>query len=74
MNKRMYTPAAAILLVALMGSGCGFQMVTGSGNIVTETRNVSGFTSITLAGIGNLYLTQGAAESVRIEAEDNLIP
>jgi len=74
MNKRMYIPAAAILLVALMVSGCGFQMVTGSGNIVTETRNVSGFTSITLAGIGNLYLTQGAAESVRIEAEDNLIP
>jgi len=73
MNKRLYIPAA-MLLVALMISGCGFQMVTGSGNIATETRPVSSFTSVTLAGIGNLYLTQGAAESDRIEAEDNLIP
>ena len=49
-------------------------MVAGSGKIATETRNVSGFTSVTLAGIGNVYLTQGPAELVRIEAEDNLIP
>jgi len=73
MNKRLYIPAT-ILLVAIMVSGCGFQMVTGSGTLATETRNLSGFTSVTLAGIGNVYLTQGAAESVRIEAEDNLIP
>ncbi len=73
MNKRIIIPTT-ILLVALLVSGCGFQMVTGSGKIATETRNVSGFTSVTLAGIGNVYLTQGATESVRIEAEDNLIP
>ena len=73
MNKRIYIPTT-ILLVALLLSGCGFQMVTGSGKIAMETRNVSGFTSVTLAGIGNVYLTQGKAESVRIEAEDNLIP
>ncbi len=63
-----------ILLVAMLVSGCGFQIVTGSGKIATETRNVSGFTSVSLAGIGNVYLTQGQTESVRIQAEDNLIP
>jgi hypothetical protein len=73
MNKRIYLPAA-ILLVALLVSGCGIQMVIGSGKLATGTRNVSGFTSVTLAGIGDVYLTQGPAESVRIEAEDNLIP
>jgi predicted small secreted protein len=73
MNKRIYIPAI-LLLVALLVSGCGFQMVSGSGRIATETRNVHGFTSVTLAGIGNVYLTQGPTESVRIEAEDNLIP
>ncbi len=73
MNKRIYIPAI-LLLVALLVSGCGFQIVTGSGRIATETRNLSGFTGVTLAGIGNVYLTQGEAESVRIEAEDNLIP
>ena len=73
MNKRIIIPTT-ILLVALLVSGCGFQVVTGSGKVVTETRQVSGFTSVTLAGIGNVYLTQGETESVRIEAEDNLIP
>jgi len=73
MNKRIYIPTT-ILLLALLISGCGFQMVTGSGKIATETRNISGFTRVTLAGIGNVYLTQGETESVRIEAEDNLIP
>ena len=73
MNKRMYIPAT-LLLVALLVSGCGFQMVSGSGRIASETRNIRGFSSVTLAGIGNLYLTQGETESVRIEAEDNLIP
>ncbi|MGD0879188.1 MAG: head GIN domain-containing protein [Anaerolineales bacterium] len=73
MNKRIYVPAI-ILLVALLASGCGLQMVSGSGRIVTETHNISGFSSVTLAGIGNVYITQGPAESLRIEAEDNLIP
>jgi len=73
MNKRLYIPAI-LLLVALLVSGCGFQMVNGSGRIATETRNLSGFTIVSLAGIGNMYLTQGVTESVRIEAEDNLIP
>ena len=73
MNKRMYNIPAVLLLVALLVSGCGFQVVSGSGKLASETRNVSGFTSVSLAGIGNLYITLGATESVRIEAEDNLI-
>ena len=73
MNKRIYIPIT-ILLIALLLSSCGFQIVTGSGNVVTETRDVSNFSRITLAGIVNVYVTQGAGTSVRIEAEDNLIP
>ncbi|MGB8213673.1 MAG: head GIN domain-containing protein [Anaerolineales bacterium] len=72
-NKYITIPAV-ILLVALLVSGCSFQVVNGSGNVISETRAVSGFTSVTLAGIGDVYLTQGDIESVRIEAEDNLIP
>ena len=73
MNKRIYIPTM-LLMVAMLVSGCGFQVVSGSGTLASETRNLSGFTSVTLAGIGNVYLTQGPAESVRIEAEDNLVP
>ena len=73
MNKRIYI-STTILLIAVLLSSCGFQIVTGSGNVVTETRDVSTFSRITLAGIGDVYVTQGAGISVRIEAEDNLIP
>jgi Putative auto-transporter adhesin, head GIN domain len=73
MNKRLYIPSI-ILLVAMLVSGCSFQVVGGSGKLSSETRNVSGFTGVSLAGIGSVYITQGPTESVRIEAEDNLIP
>jgi len=73
MNKRMYIPSI-LLLIAMVVSGCGFKLVSGSGRIASVTRNISGFSSVTLASIGNVYITQGPAESLRIEAEDNLIP
>ena len=73
MNKRIYIPTI-LLLVALLVSGCGFQIVSGSGKVAAETRNVSNFSSIRLAGIGDVIVTQGKNISVRIEAEDNLIP
>jgi hypothetical protein len=72
MNKRIYIPGI-IMLMALLASGCGFQVVNGSGKIADETRTVSSFSSVSLVGIGDVYLTQGESESVRIEAEDNLI-
>jgi hypothetical protein len=73
MNKRLYIPTA-ILLVALLISGCGLQIVVGSGKVATETRNVSNFSTIRLAGIGDVIVTQAEEVSLRIEAEDNLIP
>ena len=73
MNKRIYFPIA-ILLVALFVSGCGMQVVMGSGKVAAETREVSNFSSIKLAGIGDVIVTQGENVSLRIEAEDNLIP
>ena len=72
--KARITIPSILLLAALLISGCGLQVVSGSGKVATENRTATGFTSVTLAGIGNLYLTQGASEAVRIEAEDNLIP
>jgi hypothetical protein len=61
------------VLFALLGVGCG-PMLEGSGNVTTETRQVRNFDQVELQGIGELYVTQGDEESLRIEAEDNLIP
>jgi hypothetical protein len=48
--------------------------VPGSGKIETETRKVSGFTGITIGYPVEIIIRQGAAESLSIEAEDNLLP
>jgi hypothetical protein len=48
--------------------------VRGSGNIVTETVDVSNFDSVSLEISGDVYIEQGEAESVTIEADDNILP
>lgn len=46
--------------------------IQGSGNNTIENRTVDDFSSINLAGIGDVYLAQGE-KHLRIEAEDNII-
>jgi hypothetical protein len=46
----------------------------GSGNVVEQTYNVSGFDRVTLAGSGNLFIVVGDTEGLTVQAEDNLIP
>jgi len=46
----------------------------GSGNVVTETRDVSGFHSIDISYPAQVLVKQGSKESLEIEAEDNLLP
>ena len=63
---------------ALALSGCFFPVrmtrVIGSGEVATETREVSGFSAVDLSGIGKLIIDQGNSESLTITAEENLIP
>jgi len=46
----------------------------GSGNVVTETRDVSGFQAIDISYPAQVLVKQGSKESLEIEAEDNLLP
>jgi hypothetical protein len=46
----------------------------GSGRVVTEQRTISGVTGVSLSTPGELFIETGNSESLRIEAEDNLIP
>lgn len=52
-----------------MGAG-----VRGSGNVVTESREVSGFDSIRVDYPANVFISQGSTESLTVKAEDNLLP
>lgn len=72
LTLRVLITIAAITLAAV---GCrGIIGERGSGNVITETRDVSGFSAIDLAGQGRVEITFGDTESLVIEAEDNLMP
>lgn len=46
----------------------------GSGHVITETRKAAGFHAIEVNYPAEVFIKQGSAESVKIEAEDNLLP
>jgi hypothetical protein len=64
---------ALILVGAAALSACGLSTVQGSGEVVTQEREVSGFDEVVLSGFGEVFLTQGASESLSIEADSNLL-
>lgn len=49
-------------------------IVSGSGNVVTEERDVSGFTAVALQGIGRVIIDQNGSESLRITTDDTFLP
>ncbi len=69
---------AILILATLILPGCMFfpdkpATVNGSGNVVSETREVSGITSISLEGSADVNVKFGSTESLVISGEDNII-
>ena len=62
------------LSVACSGQIGSVKIVSGSGDVVTEERDVSGFTTVSLQGIGELLIDQTGTESLEVIANDNLLP
>jgi hypothetical protein len=63
-----------VVVASLCIAGCGVpKLVVGSGNVIEESRPVSSFSGVELAGPGELLIQQAQEESLRVEAEDNLI-
>ncbi|MGE5223568.1 MAG: GIN domain-containing protein [Omnitrophica WOR_2 bacterium] len=50
------------------------ETVTGSGSVITENRPVSGFDRVEMSIPGNLDIQQGAAESLVVSGDDNILP
>jgi hypothetical protein len=67
--------AAMVFSVLACRSGAGLsKTVRGSGKVIKEDRAVSGFSGVELATTGTLHIEVGERETLRIEAEDNLLP
>lgn len=81
MNKKinMLLKITGILLAAgiilIMASSCiRFTGTVGSGNVISEERKVEGFNRISVSAGINLFIKQDSSETLKIEAEDNLMP
>lgn len=57
-----------------IGSFSFSNTVNGSGNIVTEQRDVSEFSRVSVGGVFKAEITAGQNFSVTVEADDNLLP
>lgn len=65
--------ALVLLMAALVALPAACAAVSGSGKVVTEERKAADFNRISFNGRGNLIITQTGEESLKIEAEDNII-
>lgn len=75
-RRRLRAPAIICLVCLAMGlaAGCGVGLVVGSGNAVTEEREISGVEGVSLSFVGDLRITQGDEEKLVITADDNVMP
>lgn len=71
---KKYMSVVLILCAVIIVGGCTGLGGVGSGNVINETRTVSGFSEVSLSGIGTLIIIQGDQESLIIEADDNVLP
>lgn len=67
----------ALLVLSLTMASCIIRLgptVEGSGNLITESREVAGFNEIVLSGTGQVIVEVTGTESLTVEAEDNIMP
>lgn len=79
MRKNLIISLVPAILLLIVSLACQLSMnvplvgTRGSGNVVTEERQVGDFTRVELSGIGDLEIETGDRPALRIEAEDNIL-
>lgn len=69
-----------LIILPLMAMACAslpaitINATRGSGKVISENRDVKDFQGVSLSGSGDLIITQGDSEALRIDAEDNIMP
>jgi hypothetical protein len=71
---------ATIFLLCMLALGASSCMInywdtgiSGNGNVIEETRDISGFTGIQISSGIDVYLSEGDQFEVRVEADENLM-
>jgi len=73
MNTKSLKVVIGMAVILLLASACGFIPTRGSGDLVTETRQVSGFTAVEFSGAGHVEIIQDGTESITIETDDDVM-
>jgi len=73
--RRLFLVASTIVAfnAVCLISTSNAQDITGSGNIVSQERNVDAFTGIQFATVGDVFVREDTEHSLLIEADDNII-
>ena len=74
MRTHSRTVFLVLMLLAALGTSSCILGEEGSGNVITESREVTGFNEIVLGGSGRVVVEVTGTESLTIEAEDNIMP
>lgn len=72
--KRVSVLPASILMLSVMLGACSLLGERGSGTMAIEARVVSSFSEIDLSGSGTVLVSMTGTESLKVEAEDNIVP
>jgi len=72
--RRLSLAGAMLLAVFPSTTACELVGVRGSGDVISESRSVSGFTQVMFKGSGRVSVEVTGEESLTIEAEENLMP
>ena len=74
MKKCVFALATLMFSVLFMSCGSSGTCIDGSGEISSESRNVTYFESINLRTAGNVFISQGNENSVKIESNKDILP
>ena len=53
---------------------CSCQSISGSGNIVTQTKNLNQFDGVRASGSIDIEVMNDQTQLVKVEADDNIMP
>ncbi len=73
MNAKYLKISIGMAVILLLASACGIIPTRGSGNLVSETREVSGFDTVVFSGAGDVEIIQDGTESITIETDDDVM-
>lgn len=68
-SKILFSSMISLILL----TSCTDDKITGSGKLITETREVSEFTSINSEGVFEINIVENETQSVEVTADDNII-